>query len=468
MPITNLSFTNVGPFDEVEFTFDPQVNIFTGPNNSGKSSALWVLGDVAVFPFTFPEKLLRQGKNSTFALHVRSDSDRDFNGHLPIRAVSRDSAEGYWTPERWSEYTDILGVIGYSKFIPALRWSTDFRSPGPTVVQREHVEEEQPSKSSGRSPRMPHLPMRLTRQMARAEREQNPELRRRLALVSENPSLVSDEAVIQRIIDLDYRSYLRRKSEFRNIIVKIGEVASEIAKDFPIEFHGVDEDASGFFPEFSTLDGPIPLNTMSQGTQSIVQWLTHLLVGYGEYYDFPEDLESLPGILIVDEIDAHLHPSWQQRIIPTLTHHFPNLQIFCSTHSPLMLAGLKEGQVQLLQRDDKGNVTVSTNDVDIAGWSADEILRNFLGVDDPTDLETVGYLERLQDLRGREELSTEEAQELEELRHVVRRDLFSGPISAQIEWFTEEISRFVPESSPSTRPLSSERGGPSDRRTLSE
>ena len=94
MPITNLSFTNVGPFDEVEFTFDPQVNIFTGPNNSGKSSALWVLGDVAVFPFTFPEKLLRQGKNSTFALHVRSDSDRDFNGHLPIRAVSRDSAEG--------------------------------------------------------------------------------------------------------------------------------------------------------------------------------------------------------------------------------------------------------------------------------------------------------------------------------------------------------------------------------------
>ena len=35
MPITSLSFTNVGPFDEVEFAFDPQVNIFTGPNNSG-------------------------------------------------------------------------------------------------------------------------------------------------------------------------------------------------------------------------------------------------------------------------------------------------------------------------------------------------------------------------------------------------------------------------------------------------
>ena len=36
MPITSLSFTNVGPFDEVEFAFDAQVNVFTGPNNSGE------------------------------------------------------------------------------------------------------------------------------------------------------------------------------------------------------------------------------------------------------------------------------------------------------------------------------------------------------------------------------------------------------------------------------------------------
>ena len=58
--------------------------------------------------------------------------------------------------------------------------------------------------------------------------------------------------------------------------------------------------------------------------------------------------------MIVDEIDAHLHPSWQRRILPTLTRNFPNLQIFCSTHSPMMLAGLKAGQVQLLRRDENG------------------------------------------------------------------------------------------------------------------
>ena len=50
-----------------------------------------------------------------------------------------------------------------------------------------------------------------------------------------------------------------------------------------------------------------------------------------------------------------------------MTKNFPNLQIFCSTHSPLMLAGLEEGQVQLLNRDAEGRVTVSRNRWDMAG-----------------------------------------------------------------------------------------------------
>ena len=40
---TRLQITDVGPFDELTVDFDPRVNVFTGPNNSGKSSLLWVL-----------------------------------------------------------------------------------------------------------------------------------------------------------------------------------------------------------------------------------------------------------------------------------------------------------------------------------------------------------------------------------------------------------------------------------------
>ncbi len=456
MPITNLAFTNVGPFDDVEFTFDSQVNVFTGPNNSGKSSALWVLGDITVLPFAFPEKLLRKEENAAFECHFWDGSDHEFNGQIPIHPSHDDSDEGYWTTERWTTCINFLKLIGYSKFIPALRRSTDFRSPGPTVIEREHVDAERLLNSGGPQFHIQRGAIRLTRNMYGVEIGRDVELRRRLALVSADASLVSDEAVIQKIVELDYRAYLKRKPEFREIIDEIGEVATEITKGYPIEFHGVDEDDNGFFPIFSTPDGPMPLNTLSQGTQSIIQWLAHLLIGYAEYYDFPENLSDLPGILIVDEIDAHLHPSWQQRIIPSLTHHFPNLQIFCSTHSPLMLAGLKTGQVQLLRRDENGRVTVSRNEVDIAGWSADEILRNLLGVSDPTDLETIGHLERLQELRSKETLSPEESEELERLRHTVSQDLLSGPMSAQVERFAEELKKARNESSPPGRPLSSD------------
>ena len=422
MPITKLSFSNVGPFDEVEFEFDPQVNVFTGPNNSGKSSALWVLGDIAVFPFSFPEKLLRHERTGKFELNIQSDSDYTYRGILPFDARNADPSLLYDVFNAEADYrphlAKILEMIGFSKFIPALRESTDFRSPGPIP---NHVERDQRSRI--------------------AQVEPYPELRKRLTLVSDDASLVSDEAVIQEIIDLDYRSYLRNEPELRNIIVQIARIASEITDGFPIQFSGVGEDEDGFFPEFSTVDGPMPLNTMSQGTQSIVQWLAHLLIGYAVYYDFPKNLEEKPGILIVDEIDAHLHPSWQRRIIPALTSHFPNLQIFCSTHSPLMLAGLKAGQVHLLQRDENNRVTVSRNEEDIAGWSADEILRSFLGVPDPTDQETVDQLERLRELRRKRDLSPEESEELERLRDAVSEDLLSGPVAAQMERFTQALER---------------------------
>lgn len=448
MPVTNLYFTNVGPFDEIEFEFDPQVNVFTGPNNSGKSSALWVLGDIVVYPFSFPEKLLRNGKTAEFRVRISGDAETlSFDGQLPclVNIAGPDRTEEYWTSEHTLGQIHVLKMIGYSKFIPALRQSTDFRSPGPMATQRQSIDEEHlriPGEIERFRQRIvARSGVPINRRIV--EEQEEPEFRRRLSLVSNNPSLVSDEAVILKIVELDYRSYLRRKPEFRAIVDKIGEMASEITYGFPIKFDGVDEDDRGFFPKFSTVDGALPLNTMSQGTQSIIQWLAHLLIGYAEYYDFPENLEEKPGILIVDEIDAHLHPSWQRRVIPTLTRHFPRLQIFCSTHSPLMLAGLKEGQIQLLQRDENGKVTVSRNDVDIAGWSADEILRNFLGVSDPTDMETVGRLERLGELRRKkeEDLSAEEEEELERLRHTVSKDLLSGPAAVQIEQFAEELRR---------------------------
>ena len=208
-----------------------------------------------------------------------------------------------------------------------------------------------------------------------------------------------------------------------------------------MEFAGVGEDEGGLFPRIATPSGILPLEVLSQGTQSVIQCLARLTIGYAEYYQFPASLEDKPGVLVIDEIDAHLHPSWQRRIIPALIRHFPKLQIFCSTHSPLMLAGLKEGQVQLLRRGEDGKIFVSRNESDIAGWTADEILRNFLEVPTPTDMETATHVTRLEELRHKEELTAAEADELQALRRTVGSELLHGPMSAQVEQFAGELRR---------------------------
>ena len=431
MPITKLSFSNVGPFDDIDFEFDPQVNVFTGPNNSGKSSALWVLGELLVYPFTMPAKLLRSDL-PPWSLAMSSPSGTDsFEGILPTDT---------------NLLLDAYARIGFSCYVPAQRHGTNFRSQGPTASQGlenrldeelENIYQEIPADAK----KMGLEAIRQAWRRARQKGLEEPELAKRMKLMLAGNTLVSDNAVKQKIVDLDYASYRRDQPAIRSTVEKVASIASEITSGFPVKFLGVADDSEGLFPQFQTPDGDLPLDVLSQGTQSIMQFLAHLILGYAEYYDFPADLEDKPGVLIVDEIDAHLHPSWQRRIIPALTEHFPSLQIFCSTHSPLMLAGLKAGQVQLLQRDEDDRVTVSRNEEDIVGWSADEILRGPLGVRDPTDQGTVDQLERLRELRRKRHLSSEESEELESLRKVVSEDLLNGPAAAQVDRFIQALEQ---------------------------
>ena len=418
MPLKKFRFINLGPFDEIEFEFDEHVNVFTGPNNSGKSTALMALGEIAVYPFGLPRKLLRD-EPPKFEVQLAL-ADTVFQGQLPINLGDE---------EQRDRVVSFMTAIGYSYFVPAIRHSTDFRAEAPIISKKQRAD--------------PDLESRAVAELRRRwiadntptgdSSYQNKELDKRKRLFQTDASLISDETVVQKIIELDYRAYRKENPAIRNIIDRTVAIASEITEGYPISFERVDEDENGLFPQFRTPDGAMPLNVLSQGTQSLIQWLARLLIGLAEYYDYPEDIEGSRGTLVIDEIDAHLHPSWQRRIIPVLTKHFPNLQIFCSTHSPLMLAGLKTGQVQLLQRDHNGKVTVTRNEQDIVGWSADQILRDFLDVQSPTDLETQNNIERLRELRQLDKLTDEQSEDLDRLGKTVRRRLIGGPLAAELQ-----------------------------------
>ena len=192
---------------------------------------------------------------------------------------------------------------------------------------------------------------------------------------------------------------------------------------------------------------PLAIEQLSAGTQGTLWWIRLIALILLKSENYQDGWEKRPAILLIDEIENHLHPTWQRRVIPALLKYFPGLQIFATTHSPFVVAGLKAGQVHILQRDaDSGVITASTNTEDIVGWTMDEILRAFMGVADPTDDATAAAARDLRQLRDAGP-SADEGEEASrqarmlELRRQVDRDLLAGgPMAAQQELFEQQFA----------------------------
>lgn len=227
------------------------------------------------------------------------------------------------------------------------------------------------------------------------------------------------------------------------------EVVHDAAPHLYVERDDYDENVEHYGMGIGTRDNilgePLYAGALSSGTQGTLLWIWALALKMAHHYNWQEGWEKKPAILLIDEIENHLHPTWQRRVIPALLEHFPGLQIFATTHSPFVVAGLKAGQVHLLNRDGNGVVTASTNTEDIIGWTADEILRTMMGVDEPTDQITVDRTKRLRELRRKETLTAEEESELNTLRRQVSEALLfkGGPIEAQRERYADMMQRFL-------------------------
>ncbi|CAG9225664.1 conserved hypothetical protein [Paraburkholderia sabiae] len=83
-------------------------------------------------------------------------------------------------------------------------------------------------------------------------------------------------------------------------------------------------------------------------------------------------LEMTPGVVLIDELDLHLHPKWQRRIISDLRRTFPMLQFICSTHSPFLIQSLRSGE-ELIVLD--GQPTAALGHMPV-----EEIARGIMGV----------------------------------------------------------------------------------------
>ena len=106
---------------------------------------------------------------------------------------------------------------------------------------------------------------------------------------------------------------------------------------------------------FSTPDGTLPLDMLSRGYQQMVAWLSNLLYEISRRSTAKNPLAA-QGLLLIAEIDLHLHPAWQRLIPSILKESLPNFQIIATSYSPHIAQQAGPGELYALHRDEGGKV----------------------------------------------------------------------------------------------------------------
>ena len=186
------------------------------------------------------------------------------------------------------------------------------------------------------------------------------------------------------------------KSEyFRNSIIYIESAISAIIEK-PILFE-IDDN----FNVLLKMDGLVlHFDVQSDGLKSLIIWLGDLLMRM----DRLKWKSNLPifernFILFLDEIEVHLHPAWQRKILPVVQKLFKNAQIFISTHSPFVVGSVDGAWIHKLKKDGAFAVLDGEPVLSEDGKSVRRILDETFGINQQYGVDVEKDLEKFREFR---------------------------------------------------------------------
>ena len=127
---------------------------------------------------------------------------------------------------------------------------------------------------------------------------------------------------------------------------------------------------------FETIDGDMRFDELGFGYQTTLTWLSDFSKRMFELYPDADNPLHEEAVVLVDEIDLHLHPKWQRDLVPTLSKIFPNVQFIVTTHSPHVLQSMEDVNLYVLRRDaESGEIEAErSRETNFTGWTVEEIL----------------------------------------------------------------------------------------------
>ena len=184
-------------------------------------------------------------------------------------------------------------------------------------------------------------------------------------------------------------NWIANRFAFLNVEGSLKDSAKKNYKIALNALNGLDKDTKFKTVEADTLDivlstnrGDVYLKDMCSGYKSCLYLIIGIIDEIENRFD-QMSIEEFNGVILIDEIDGHLHPTWQNKIVQILKDTFPNAQLIMTTHSPSILQNLKKEEIIPLMRDEEGNVLVKElhlGEYGLQGWTLEEIMEDVMGM----------------------------------------------------------------------------------------
>ncbi|PZO35390.1 MAG: hypothetical protein DCF19_24055 [Pseudanabaena frigida] len=238
-------------------------------------------------------------------------------------------------------------------------------------------------------------------------------------------SLFSDDALLinaeEWLLQTDYavksstgKTRTRLKKEFKQIV----EILKQILPDVEDIRIYLDEYLARPTAEFLTPFGWVRLSSLGLGYRTTIAWMVDLAVRLFKRYPDSEDPLAEPAIVLVDEIDLHMHPQWQRTIMEFLTKRFPNTQFIVTAHSPLVVQAAQDANIVLLRREGD-RVVIDNNPEIIDNWRVDQVLTSVFEIPSARPPQIEKFLAERQEILSKPKISKADKAKLKELEEKI-------------------------------------------------
>ncbi len=377
MRIDRLTLKHFKGFDTQEFFFHPEFNLLVGKNGTGKTSTLDALS-VAIGSWFL-------GIKGTDTRHIRANEVMlEGFEHKLIAAEGQQHLSVQWEylyPCEVAAAGEVQGKkIDWLRTLNGPKGRTTYREAAKirdlaTDADREIRKGKNVSLplisyyGTGRLWQEPRESFQVTDPMQVSNKQEQSRLAAYWNSIDPRLSVVQLTRWIARQSWIAYQQKGRLSPVFEAVkraLVGCVEGATNLYFDATLGEVVVDME-----------EGTQPFSNLSDGQRSMLamvgdmaQKAAKLNPQYGG-----EVLEKTTGVILIDELDLHLHPRWQRRIVEDLRRTFPKIQFVCTTHSPFLIQSLRTGE-ELVMLD--GQPTAN-----VANMPVEEIAQGIMGIPNP-------------------------------------------------------------------------------------